>query len=80
MEKIFLIKLSGFPDFYCICKGIRQYSFKPNDELFSYTSCLTVNREPTRKEAELLYELVNEPNGVSRSVCGGAPLETKEIV
>lgn len=77
MKKIFLVKHSGFSDYYSICTKIVQYRFDPQQPLFTYHDEIMVNREVTRKEAELLLELVKR-NG-NGQVCGGEALEIKEL-
>ena len=76
-KKIFLIKHSGFPDYWSICTKIEQYSFDPQQPLFTYHDHIMVNRKVTRKEAKQLLELVKH-NG-SGKLCGGSVLETIEL-
>jgi hypothetical protein len=75
MKKIFLVKQKGFPDFWSICTNIVQYGFDPERLLFTYHDHIMVNRKVTRKEAEILLELIMH-NGSGR-LCGG---EAEEII
>lgn len=80
MKKIFLVKFSSFhaPYFYwTICTKIEQYGFDPQQLLFTYHDHIMVNREVTRKEAEMLLDLVKH-NGRGK-LCGGEAEEIKEL-
>lgn len=68
-QKIYIAQFDGFPNYWAIFTSRKQYRHDPESPLFEYENHIMVNRKVTRKEAELLLEVVKH-NG-SGKVCGG---------
>lgn len=77
MKKIFLVTHEGFPNYYAICTKIEQYGFDPQRPLFKFFDNIMVKRVVTRKEAEVLLELIKH-NG-SGTLHGGKAVEVTEL-
>lgn len=74
--KIFIALFDGFPNYWAIFTEKNQYR-AGTDPLFVYKNLIMVKRKVTRKEAELLLELVKH-NGTGE-LCGGDCELTEEL-
>lgn len=67
-KKIYLAQLEG-ADYWSIFTSSVQYGYNIESPLFKYENHIMVNRQVTRKEAELLLELIKH-NGAG-TLCAG---------